>query len=345
MLTVTFAQGLPLPSASETPTAEAVAENNVVNAVTNTATCVDQNPLCQWVVEWTGNPLIGNWVAVVLPMALEVILIILAAWLLTILSRRMIFAGFERALSAKINPFDRKASEDENSPAVIGRRKRATTLGHIFSSIINIMIWSGAIVLVLAVLGFNVAPLLASAGIAGITIGFGAQSLVKDYLTGIFLMIEDQYGVGDWLKLDNAEGEVEAISLRVTQLRDTNGTVWYIPNGQIARVANCTKHWAQALIDLPIAPTVSFEQVADLVSESADAFMADERWRESLITKPEFMGVLRVDRFGPVYRVAIKTQPGQQWKMQRMFLIELKRAFDQAGIELTGTHFPQLPNA
>lgn len=325
------------PSASASASATPIVEGEVVEAATNTFRCVDANPVCVWVHDVTGNALIANWLGTVVPVVMQIILILIATWLVTKLTKRLIIAFFERAMRTRINPFDKREDDGAAQPVVRdgAKRKRARTLGHLVASMVTIVCWAIAIMMGLSQLGLNVAPLLASAGIAGIAIGFGAQSLVKDYLTGLFIIVEGQYGVGDWIKVDEAEGEVESISLRVTRLRDNHGTVWFIPNGTISRVANSTKLWSKALVDLPLSPTVSYEQVETLVNRTSETFAADPRWKAMVSGTPEFWGVQRVDRYGPIYRVAITTVPGQQWKMQRMYLAELKRTFDEAGVTLT----------
>ena len=337
-------------SGSASPSADATAtpivDGEVVEAATNTYHCVDANPVCLWIQDATGNALIANWLGTVVPVVVQIILILVATWVITRIAKRLIIAFFERAMRTRINPFDKREPGEADQTVVRdgAKRKRARTLGHLVGSMVTIVCWAVAIIMALSQLGLNVAPLLASAGIAGIAIGFGAQSLVKDYLTGLFLIVEGQYAVGDWIRLDDAEGEVESISLRVTRLRDTNGTVWYIPNGQITRVANQTKLWSKALVDLPLAPSVPFATVEQLVATASERFAADDRWQPVIEGTPEFLGLLRVDRHGPVYRVAITTQPGQQWKIQRMFLVELKRAFDEAGVPMTVTASPSASN-
>lgn len=327
----------PSDGASATASASPIVDGQVVDAATNTYHCVDANPVCVWVHQVTGNALVANWFGTVVPVVLQIILILVATWIVTKVAKRLIIAFFDRAMRTRINPFEKR--EDDGAPQPVVRdgakRKRARTLGHLVGSMVTIVCWAIAIMMGLSQIGLNVAPLLASAGIAGIALGFGAQSLVKDYLTGLFLIVEGQYAVGDWIKVDEAEGEVESISLRITRLRDSHGTVWFIPNGTISRVANMTKLWSKALVDLPLSPAVSYEQVETLVNRTSEAFAADPNWNGMISGTPEFWGVQRVDRFGPVYRVAITTVPGQQWKMQRMYLAALKRTFDEAGINLT----------
>ncbi|WP_336249983.1 mechanosensitive ion channel family protein [Stomatohabitans albus] len=323
-------------SASASPSATPLVEGDVVEAATNSVQCVDANPVCVWVHQTTGSALLANWVGTFLPGLIQVIIILFVTWILTRIAHRLIVALFERVIQTRINPFDKRSHGAEQSLLSDGaKRKRARTLGHVVGSAFSVGAWAVAIITSLAHLGFNIAPLLASAGIAGVALGFGAQNLVKDYLTGLFLIVEGQYAVGDWILLDEAEGEVESITLRVTRLRDTDGTVWFIPNGQITRVANQSKQWSKALVDLPLSPTVPYTRVEEIVNSASERFADDERWKPMLSGTPEFSGVVRVDRFGPVYRVMITTQPGQQWKIKRMYLVELKRAFDAAGITMT----------
>lgn len=317
----------PVPSASPSP---------ILDPGLASTQCVEPSAICSWVFDQTGNAVIANWVGVYFPLVMQTILILIATGFLTLVLRRLISKLVMRTMTTRVLPFDHKVITGvEDDPSAPGRIKRARTIGQILGSVAAIGTWVVAVFYIVSLYGVDIRPLLASAGIAGVAIGFGAQSLVKDYISGLFIILENQYGVGDWIKIGEAEGEVEMVSLRVTRLRDTNGTVWYIPNGTITTIANSTKHWAQALIDLPIGAAVSLEQIEALVADAGKRFSEDERFKSLLAGVPEFWGVARVDRYGPVYRVAIRTEPGHQWRVKRMFLMELKRTFDNAGVDMT----------
>jgi small conductance mechanosensitive channel len=215
---------------------------------------------------------------------------------------------------------------------------RATTIGVVLRSVGAFAIWSIAAVTILGELGINLGPLIASAGIAGLAIGFGAQSLVKDFLAGIFILIEDQYGVGDIVDAGEATGTVEAVSLRTTQLRDVNGTMWHIPNGQIMRVGNMSQQWARALLDVTVAYGSDLAAAQDAIKSVADDVWRDPAWAGRVLEEPEVWGIEDLGPTGVTIRLVVKTQPAAQFTVLR----EL-RARIMAGLEVAGVGVPN-PN-
>lgn len=196
--------------------------------------------------------------------------------------------------------------------------QRATTLGDVLASLLGVVVWVVAGLVVLDEVGINLAPLIAGAGIAGIALGFGAQSLVKDVISGLFLLLEDQYGVGDVVDLgDDATGTVEDLTLRVTRLRSVDGTVWYVPNGEIRRVGNSSMEWSRALIDVLLAYESDIEAVRAAIKAEADSFSADPGWAEKVLEPPEVWGVQAMSPEGLTVRVVVKTAPGQQYEVAR----------------------------
>src|SRR5690606_34641322 len=168
---------------------------------------------------------------------------------------------------------------------------RATTLGVVLRSLAGFVVWTIAVLTILGEIGINLGPLIAGAGLAGVALGFGAQSLVKDFLAGMFMLIEDQYGVGDVIDVGEASGTVEAVSLRTTRLRDVNGTVWHVPNGQILRVGNMSQQWARALLDVSVAYGTDLDEAQRLIKEVADEVWRDRRWVGLVLEEPEVWGV------------------------------------------------------
>ncbi|MBN2204912.1 MAG: mechanosensitive ion channel family protein [Thermoleophilia bacterium] len=216
--------------------------------------------------------------------------------------------------------------------------QRAGALGAALRSVASITIYTVAIIMVLGEFDVSLGPLLAGAGIAGVALGFGAQSLVRDFLSGIFILIEDQYGVGDIVDLGEAIGTVEEVTLRVTRVRDVRGTLWHVPNGEIRRVGNQSQLWARVILDVEVAYDTEIAKASAVIKEVADAL-----WREGLATAPilEEPEIWGVENFGPdaiVLRLAAKTEPGLQWALSRELRARLKRAFDEHGIEIP---FPQ----
>lgn len=215
---------------------------------------------------------------------------------------------------------------------------RARTISVVLTSLLSVVVWSLMVLLILGELGVNLAPLIAGAGIVGVAVGFGGQSLVKDCISGLFMLLEDQYGVGDVVDVGDASGVVEAITLRVTRLRSVDGTVWHVPNGEIRRVGNMSQLWSVALLDVDIAYDADVEQAAAIMTDSANRVVAREEFAAFIIDPPEFVGLEALGADGLRLRLRVKTQPGQQWALQRALRTEVKRAFDDAGIEIP---FPQ----
>src|SRR5215217_6282715 len=217
------------------------------------------------------------------------------------------------------------------------RKQRAETMGSLLKSISTGLILAIVSVMVLAQLGVNIAPIIASAGILGIAFGFGAQNLVKDFLSGIFMILEDQYGVGDAVDLGEASGTVEAVGLRVTRLRDVNGTVWYVRNGEILRVGNQSQNWARTVLDITVDYEADLDRVQIVLEEEATAMYQDERFHDVIIEQPEVWGVERFDKDGAVVRVVLKTAPLQQWVVARAMRQRVKARFDKEGIRIPTT--------
>ena len=192
--------------------------------------------------------------------------------------------------------------------------------------------------LALGEIGFDLAPLIAGAGIVGLAIGFGAQSLVADFIAGIFIVIEDQYGVGDYVDVGAASGTVERVSLRTTVLRDVEGVVWVIPNGEIRRVGNSSQLWARTVLDVDVAYDTDIDLAASVIKDVADEVWREKRETTTILEEPEIWGVQSFGADAISIRLAVKTEPGEQWATGRLLRARLKRAFDENGIEIP---FPQ----
>ena len=214
------------------------------------------------------------------------------------------------------------------------RKQRAQTMGSLLKSISTGLILAVVIVMVLAQLSVNIAPIIASAGIVGVAFGFGAQNLVKDFLAGIFMILEDHYGVGDVVDLGEATGVVEAVGLRVTRLRDVNGTVWYVRNGEVLRVGNQSQNWARTVLDITVGYEADLDQVQTILQEEATAMFEDARFHDVIIEPPEVWGVERFDKDGAVVRVVLKTAPLEQWQVARAMRQRIKHRFDAANIRI-----------
>ncbi|MGH2897827.1 MAG: mechanosensitive ion channel family protein, partial [Solirubrobacteraceae bacterium] len=220
----------------------------------------------------------------------------------------------------------------ENDELSLRAEQRINALTSVLRSVSTGVIFAIAGFMILAELGLNLAPLLAGAGILGLALGFGAQSLVKDFLSGMFILVEDQFGVGDIVDLDQqTSGTVEAVSLRTTRLRAVDGTVWHVPNGDIRRVGNRSQHWSRALLDVEVAYDTDIDHATAVIKR-----VADELWqeREDILEEPEVWGVERLGINSIVIRVVVKTRPADRYSVSRILRQRLKEAFDAAGIEI-----------
>ena len=166
-------------------------------------------------------------------------------------------------------------------------------------------------------------------------IGFGSQSLVRDFLSGAFILVEDQFGVGDIVDVGEASGTVEAVSLRTTRLRAIDGTVWHVPNGEIRRVGNMSQHWSRALLDIEVAYDTVVEHARAVIKRVADSVWSED---DGVLEEPELWGVEQLGANGVMLRLVVKTTPSQQWRVSRELRERIKVAFDEEGIEIP---FPQ----
>ncbi len=212
------------------------------------------------------------------------------------------------------------------------RHQRVRALGSVLRSATSVTIFTIAGVVVLGDLGINLAPLLASAGVVGIAIGFGAQNLVCDYLSGVFMLVEDQYGVGDVITVGDATGTVETVTLRITRLRDVNGIVWHIRNGAIEQVGNESQGWARAVIDFPVPYSADLSTIRTILSGATGSMWNEPSWRAVMLEQPEVWGAQEVSSTGVVMRIVVKTAPLRQWEVEREMRARVKTALDAAGI-------------
>ena len=195
---------------------------------------------------------------------------------------------------------------------------RVRTLGGVTASLVRIVVWTIAVLLVMEQAGINLGPLLAGASIVGVALGFGAQSLVRDFLSGFFILAEDQFAVGDQITLkDDTTGTVEEVNLRVTRLRSADGTVWFVPNGEIGKVGNADKGWSRAMVDVLVPPGADVDAARAAVAAEMAAVSEDPEWSGAVLEPPEVLGVESVGPDGAVLRVAAKTEPAQRARVAR----------------------------
>jgi len=281
---------------------------------------------------------LGDWL---LGPPLKIVLILIAAAVLNRVARRAVKRSLTRLHTGAVR--ERMGAVRRRTPAALletgetslRAEQRIDALSSVLRSVVTFVIWLVAVLMCLGEVGIDLAPLLAGAGVLGVAIGFGSQSLVRDFLSGMFILIEDQFGVGDIVDLGDASGTVEAVSLRTTRLRAVDGTVWHMPNGEIRRVGNMSQHWSRALLDVEVAYDTDLEHARTVIKR-----VADELWREdsSVLDEPEMWGVEQLGASGIALRLVVKTTPSAQWKVSRELRERIKLAFDEEGIEIP---FPQ----
>ncbi|SDS69083.1 mechanosensitive ion channel family protein [Paraoerskovia marina] len=222
-----------------------------------------------------------------------------------------------------------------NPLAGVRRAQRARTIGSVLRSTANVIVLAIMILLVLDTLGVNIAPFIASAGIVGVALGFGAQSLVQDYLSGIFMLLEDQYGVGDTVDFGEVTGTVEDVQLRVTKVRDLEGTLWFVRNGEILRTGNMSQEWSRTLVEFPVSMTADVPRVREVLEAAAARIAEDEELGAYVLEAPEVTGVESIARGRLLFRIRIKTQPAMQWEVARALRVAVRDDLSGAGIPLS----------
>lgn len=254
---------------------------------------------------------------------IKIILILIATYLINRLARRTI----ERAIKKEVK---------DTTPE--GTKKRQKTLTRIFSGALTIIVWVVAITMILPELGINIGPILAGAGILGVALGFGAQYMIRDFLAGLFIILENQYRVGDVVCLDGTCGLVEDINLRKTILRDLDGIVHHVPNGEIKKASNLSKQFARVNLNIGVAYKENLDKVIEVVNKVGKELAEDPQWKDLIIKPPQF---LRVDNFGEsaiIIKILGETKPLKQWDVTGELRKRIKIAFDKEKIEIP---FPQ----
>jgi len=305
----------PSPSPSET-TVTVPSLQDAQESATNAASWVEQN--------WS------TWLAI----GLRVLLILVIAAVLRMTVRRAITKLIDRM---------NRTVESVDGTALGGllvnaerRRQRSQAIGSVLRSVASFVILGTAALMILGTFEINLAPLLASAGVAGVAIGFGARNLVTDFLSGVFMILEDQYGVGDQIDAGVASGEVIEVGLRVTKLRGANGEIWYVRNGEVKRIGNLSQGWATAGVDVTVKASENLDRVKTTLDAVSERMSKEEPWNELLWGPIEVLGLDSVLIDSMVVRVSAKTMPGKSVGVERELRWRIKRAFDQANIRIVG---------
>jgi small-conductance mechanosensitive channel len=277
--------------------------------------------------EWfTGKPLL---------VVVTVIVAAILRWLLLRSIRRVVDVTLARSDARRTGATSRAGwvLAQATGAAHERHRQRTLTMGSLLRSLVTFVVALITILTVMAVFDIPLAPLLASAGVGGVALGFGAQSLVKDFLSGIFMILEDQYGVGDVIDTGEAIGTVEEVSLRVTRLRDGQGVVWYIRNGEIIRIGNKSQGWSTAMVDIPVAYSENLDKVIPLIRTVVHELDGSAEWQDKLLDEPQVVGVESMTGSVVTIRVIAKTAPEQQYGVSREIRERVKAAFDANGIK------------
>ncbi|GHG93412.1 mechanosensitive ion channel family protein [Streptomyces lanatus] len=306
----------PSPTPSETTTPAVPSLQDAHESATQAAGWVEQN--------WS------TWLAI----GLQVLLILVIASVLRVAVRR--------AITKLIDRMNRTAQAVDGTALggllvnVERRRQRSQAIGSVLRSVASFLIMGTAALMILSAFDINLAPLLASAGVAGVAIGFGARNLVTDFLSGVFMILEDQYGVGDAIDAGVASGEVIEVGLRVTKLRGDNGEIWYVRNGEVKRIGNLSQGWSTAGVDVTVRSSEDLDKVRQVIAEVGEKMSKEEPWNELLWGPIEVLGLDSVLLDSMVVRVSAKTMPGKALTVERELRWRIKRAFDAADIPIVG---------
>ncbi|MFZ9082914.1 MAG: mechanosensitive ion channel family protein [Ilumatobacteraceae bacterium] len=291
-----------------------------------------------------------SWLGDIAVPALRILVVVIMAEVAVIILRRTTRAAFQKLVERGDSPLvgsrlvlEKLGLADGEAPPreLTANRnlKRVDALSDITNNLIKVVVWLIAVFMILGTLGINLGPLVAGAGIAGIALGFGAQSIVKDFLSGILMLVEDQFGIGDVIDVGEASGVVESLSLRTTRLRSIDGTVWHVPNGEIRRVGNMSQGWSRSVIDVGIGYGSDIDTSLAIMKGVAEGMSNEETWNTKLLEKPELLGVQELGDSSVVLRMWVVTEPAAQWDVSRELRRRIKYAFDAAGIEIP---FPQM---
>ena len=283
---------------------------------------------------------------------LRILFVLAVAFVIRAVAHRVINRLTERAAttSLPVTPAIRPAvraqraaaaarADDTVPPPTVGterREQRARALGSILRSGVSIVVFGIAALTILGDLGFNLTPLLLSTTVLGVALGFGAQNLVRDYLAGILMLVEDHYGVGDTINVKDATGTVEAMTLLTTRLRDVNGVVWHIRNGTIDSVGNESQGWSRAVIDYPVPYGEDLARIRALMEQAAGSLFRERGWRQLMLENPEVWGAQELSSREVTMRIVAKTAPMRQWEVARELRARVKAALDEAGVAPVG---------
>ncbi len=274
------------------------------------------------ILKYLGIDNSNEWLEV-LQASSHILVILILSWLLMVISRRLIRA-FRKYITSRTHD--------------VGTIKRAETLGQVFTNVTTVLITLITGMLILSEMGISIAPILAAAGVVGVAVGFGAQSLIKDYFNGFFLLLEDQLRHGETVEVGGKKGVVEEVTLRHVKLRDSDGCVHFIPNSIITTVSNQSRDYSHALIDIGVACRENLDEVYEVMRKVAAEMHSDPVQQGKMVEPMEIIGVQELGDSAVIIRCRFKTQPLEHVDVRREFLYRIKNAFDRAGIEIPYPH-------
>ncbi|HEX8546508.1 MAG TPA: mechanosensitive ion channel family protein [Cytophagaceae bacterium] len=272
-----------------------------------------------------------KWSSFILPWAMSHGVRIIVIFFAAIILNKIIKKFIEKTVRLAIQP-------DINA-STMGEKQREETLIHIFTAAASIAILTIAGLMIFAEIGLMIGPILAGAGILGLALGFGGQYLIRDVISGLFIILENQYRIGDVVDFGIASGLVEKVSLRMTTLRDLDGTVHHVPHGEIKKVSNLSKYYARVNLNIGIAYSTNIDHVIEVINKLGNDLAAESPWKESILKAPQF---LRIDEFGSssiIIKILGETLPLKQWEVTGELRKRIKSTFEAEGIEMP---FPQL---
>jgi small conductance mechanosensitive channel len=284
--------------------------------------------------------LIDQHYKVIVEIPIRILLIVLVALIIRFVLHRLINRAVRPATRGEMPRILRPLKERVHAAALLEssgllserRKQRAATIGSVLKSAVSFTLFVIAAMLVLNEVGINLAPFIAGTSIVGVALGFGAQNIVGDFLAGMFMMLEDQYGVGDVIDFEQASGTVEAVGLRTTRLRDVNGTVWYVRNGVVVRVGNMSQGFATVVLDIPIDAWTDVSTASEAMLEVARAMRAEDAWAAVFLGEPEVQGVEALTRYETQIRLVARVRPLEQWRTARELRQRIRLRLAELGL-------------
>ncbi|MGF1654808.1 MAG: mechanosensitive ion channel family protein [Actinomycetales bacterium] len=322
----------PQPSEDGTPGID------VRNPLTDGPCAQADDTLCSWIYRQIDNREIAQLLDFLIGVPLFILAVVVGALVVRWLARRAIRRGVDRIATQPRRRGRLDLFQAIDPMAAERRVQRAKAIGSLLQASVSVLVWVFAGFLILPELGVQITGLVAGAGIAGLALAFGAQTLISDLVAGIFMIAEDQYGVGDVIDMGEASGVVEAVGLRTTRLRAVDGTVWHVRNGEVTRVGNMSQGWSRALLDIEVSYQEDATYVMEVLTRVGHELRADADFGPKILDEPEMWGVEAFGVNSVIIRMIIKTRPLEQWTVAREFRRRIKHEFDRLGIEIP---FPQ----